>query len=191
MFCMCLKTTAYNFAGTWDVKETIWCLYFPQYSHTSTQNLQYCSSHIAVISLEIRFRIYFLWQKKNQVEGTIFLSGPTSQEKICDYLFLISNIDLISLRDGITGPLSKLRWSQDGWETSPEYILPFSSDHLLQNSAYEDSSLNPRNTLNSDFLETNHRAPFHDRIYMVTSRHQLILDVLKVNIGTVLEDLTV
>lgn len=164
---------------------------FPQYSHTSTQNLQYCSSYIAVISLETRLRILFMTKKKSG-RGDNFPIWANISGKICDYLFvLISNIELISLRDGITGPLSKLRWSQDGWETSPEYILPFSSNHLLQNSAYEDSSLNPRKTLNSDCLETNHRAPFHNRTYMVTSRHQLILDALKVNTDTVLEDLTV
>lgn len=36
---------------------------FPQYSHISTQNLQYRSSYIAVISLEIGFRILFMTKK--------------------------------------------------------------------------------------------------------------------------------
>lgn len=105
--------------------QTTWCLYFPQYSYTSTQNLQYCSSYITVMSLEIGFRILFMTKKKIGWRGQLSYLAQHLR-KICDYLcVLMSNIYLISLRDGITGPLTKLRWFQDGLETSPEYILSF------------------------------------------------------------------
>lgn len=58
---------------------------FPQYSHISTQNLQYCSSYIAVVSLEIKYNLSkksTFYDKKNWVEGTAFLSGSTSQENL-------------------------------------------------------------------------------------------------------------
>lgn len=37
---------------------------FPQYSHISTQNLQYHSSNLTIISLEIGFGILFMTKKK-------------------------------------------------------------------------------------------------------------------------------
>lgn len=114
-----------TFLRTQDCKQTIWCLYFPQYSHTSTQNLQYCTSYITVMSLEIGFRILFMTKKKIGWRGQLSYLAQHLR-KICDYLcVLMSNIYLISLRDGLTGPLTKLRWFQDGLETPPEYILNF------------------------------------------------------------------
>lgn len=115
-----------------DCQENVWCLYFPQYSHTSTKICNTVVPYIAVMFLEIRFRILFM--TKNWVEGTTFISGSTSQENL--WLFvLISNIYLISLRAGITGPLTKLRWFQDGLETSPEYILIVYWNHCPKNNA--------------------------------------------------------
>lgn len=134
---------------------------FPQYSHISTQNLQYCSSYIAVISLEIKYnlskKILFMTKKIGQ-RGQLSYLGQHLR-KICDYLSaLISKINLISLRGGITGPLSELRRSQDGWETSPEYILTCSSDCPLHSSAYGVNRINPKKTSNSDDLKPNQRA---------------------------------
>lgn len=114
-----------TFLRTQDYKQTIWCLYFPQYSYTSTQNLQYCSSYITVMSLENRVQNTFYDKKKIGWRGQLSYLAQHLR-KICDYLcVLMSNTYWISLRDGITGPLTKLRWFQDGLETSPEYILSF------------------------------------------------------------------
>lgn len=128
--------------------------------NTVTYPLKICNIIVPILLLYLwkSGSEYFLWQKKNWVEGTTFLSGSTSQE-ICDYLFaLISKINLISLRGGITGPLSKLRWSQDGWETSLEYILSCYSNCPLHSCAYGVNRFNPRKASNSDYLKPNPRA---------------------------------
>lgn len=85
----------------------------------------------------ILYFIYYCYDFGNRVQNTFYdkkkigWRGQLSYlaqhlRKICDYLcVLMSNIYLISLRDGITGPLTKLRWFQDGLATPPEYILNF------------------------------------------------------------------
>lgn len=95
VFCMCFFCTLMfencglmTFPEHGTLKKLFDAYIFPQYSHISTQNLQYRSSYIAVISLEIGFRILFM-TKKNWVEGTTFLSGSTSQENL--WLFICSN----------------------------------------------------------------------------------------------------
>lgn len=61
------------------------------------------------MSLEIGFRILFMTKKKIGWRGQLSYLAQHLR-KICDYLcVLMSNIYLISLRDGITGPLTKLR----------------------------------------------------------------------------------
>lgn len=117
-----------TFLRTQDCKkqtknQTTWCLYFPQYSYTSTQNLQYCSSYITVMSLEIGFRILFMTKKKIGWRGQLSYLAQHLR-KICDYLcVLMSNIYLISLRDGITGPLNQTQVIP-GWFGNFSWIHP-------------------------------------------------------------------
>lgn len=60
------------------------------------------------MSLEIGFKILFMTKKLGGGGQLSYLAQHL--RKICDYLcILMSNIYLISLRDGITGPLNKLR----------------------------------------------------------------------------------
>lgn len=71
VFCMCFFCTLMfengglmTFPEHGTLKKLFDAYIFPQYSHISTQNLQYRSSYIAVISLEIGFRILFMTKKK-------------------------------------------------------------------------------------------------------------------------------
>lgn len=96
------------------------------------------------------------YDKKKLGGGGQFSYLAQHLRKICDYLcILMSNIYLISLRDGITGPLIKLRWFQEDLETSPDYILdllkPLSGLRTMLTKIKTFSS-NPRKALISDWL---------------------------------------
>lgn len=137
-----LKLLLMTFLRKQDCKQTIWCLYFPQFSHTSTQNLQYCTSYYYCYVFGNRVpNTFYDKKKKKSGGGDNFHIWLNISGKICDYLCVLkSNIYLISLRDGITGPLTKLRWFQDGLATPPEYILNFCENHCPKNSADKDEN---------------------------------------------------
>lgn len=61
------------------------------------------------MSLEIGFRILFMTKKKLGGGDNFHIWLNISGKSVIIYCVLMSNIYLISLRDGITGPLTKLR----------------------------------------------------------------------------------
>lgn len=116
---------------------------------------------------------YFLWQKKKKLGGgDNFRIWLNISGKICDYLcVLMSNIYLISLRDGITGPLTKLRWFQDGLATPPEYILNFCENHCPKNSADKDENIyfTPKKGTKLRLLKQKSKGHIHTaELYTVT-----------------------
>lgn len=147
-----------TFLRIWTVKRKKKNLFdayiFPS---TVTYQLKICNISIPILPLCLwkSGSKYFLWQKKLGGGGQ-FSYLAQHLRKICDYLcILMSNIYLISLRDGITGPLIKLRWFQEDLETSPDYILdllkPLSGLRTMLTKIKTFSS-NPRKALISDWL---------------------------------------
>lgn len=94
-------------------KKKNWYLYFPQYDHTSTQNLQYCSSHITIRSLEIGFRILFMTKKLGGGDSFHIWLNISGKSVIS---VLMINIYVISLRNRITGPLTNSGDSRMIWK---------------------------------------------------------------------------
>lgn len=79
---------------------------------------------ITVMSLETGFRILFMTKKKKSGGGDNFHIWLNISGKICDYLCVpMSNIYLISLRDGITGPLYQTQVIP-GWFGNSSWIHP-------------------------------------------------------------------
>lgn len=141
-----------------------------------TRQLKICNivlHIITVMSLEIEFRILFMTKKKKKLGGgDNFHIWLNISGKICDYLcVLMSNIYLISLRDGITGPLTKLRWFQDGLATPPEYILNFCENHCPKNSADKDENIyfTPKKGTKLRLLKQKSKGHIHTaELYTVT-----------------------
>lgn len=84
----------------------------PVFSPIVTHQWNICNIavHILLLYLWKSGSEHFLWQKKkNGWRGQLSYLAEHLR-KICDLCVLTSNIYLISLRDGIIGPLTKLRW---------------------------------------------------------------------------------